>query len=233
MNISPLAIERPKIINISTTFLILAVFSFITIPPAPITSINTVSFKINKTICNSNKIIFYSMNNKINIEFAKAYNEYAEMILKYIFFRVNDCNLAEDIMQETFLKMWDYIANKNKKIKDFKKFLYMVAKNMVIDHYRRKSKNPLPIDKISPLKLLVEARQEKETDELIQMEKFMEHLSELKENYKEVIKYRYIDQLSIKEICRLTGKSPNCISVTLNRGMKMIKKKINLKEVVY
>lgn len=168
------------------------------------------------------------MSNKINIEFAKAYNEYAEMILKYIYFRVNDWNLAEDIMQETFLKMWDYIANKNKNIKDFKKFLYMVAKNMIIDYYRRKSKKPLPIDNISPIKLLVEPKQEQEIDTIIQMDNFKKCLSELKENYKKIITYRYIDQLSIKEICQKTGKSPNHVSVTLNRGTKMIKKKINI-----
>lgn len=167
------------------------------------------------------------MNNKTNIAFAKAYNEYASMILKHIYFKVNDWNLAEDIMQETFLKMWDYIANKNKNVKDFKKFLYMVAKNMIIDHYRRKSKIPLPIENISPIKLCVEPKQEREADVLIQMDKFKECLSELKDNYKVIVGYRYIDQLSIKEICQKTGKTPNHVSVILNRGMKMVKKKIS------
>lgn len=165
------------------------------------------------------------MNNNTN-EFAQAYNSYAPIILKHIYFRVSNWEVAQDLTQEAFFKTWQYVTGK-KRVRDYKKFLYMVANNLIIDHYRRKDKIPVSIENVSPKKMLMDAVQEKEIDQSIEMEIFKKHLAELKESHRNIITYRYVDQLSIAEISKLTGRSPNNISVIIHRGMKILKDKIN------
>ncbi|MFA6106131.1 MAG: RNA polymerase sigma factor [Patescibacteria group bacterium] len=159
---------------------------------------------------------------KNNKNFSRAFSDYAPVILKHIFFRVSNWEVAQDLTQEAFFKTWQYLSAK-KKIRDYKKFIYMVANNLIIDHYRRKDKLPVSIENISPKKMLFDAAQEKEMDQSIELETFKKNLSKLKDEYREIITYRYLKELSIAEISRLTGRSKNNISVMIHRGMKTIK----------
>ncbi|MFA6393528.1 MAG: RNA polymerase sigma factor [Patescibacteria group bacterium] len=161
--------------------------------------------------------------------FSRAFNNYAPVILKHIFFRVSSWEVAQDLTQEAFFKTWQYLTAK-KTIRDYKKFIYMVANNLVIDHYRKKDKLPVSIEKISPGKMLLDAAQEKEIDQSIELENFKEELAKLKPGYREIITYRYFKEMSIEEISRLTGRSKNNISVMIHRGMKTIKNNINNKK---
>ncbi|MFA6171400.1 MAG: sigma-70 family RNA polymerase sigma factor [Patescibacteria group bacterium] len=161
-----------------------------------------------------------------NNAFARAYNDYAPIILKHIYFRVSNWEMAQDLTQETFFKTWQYISSANNQVRDYKKFLYMVANHLIIDHYRRKDKYPVSLESVSPKKTIVDPVQEKEMDINIEMETFKKYLGELKNHHQKIITYRYVDQLSITEISRLTGRSPNNISVIIHRGMKLLKNKI-------
>jgi len=165
------------------------------------------------------------MNKDTIKEFSQAYNDIGPNILKHIYFRVSDWESAQDLTQEAFFKTWQYINDEKKKVRDFKKFIYMVANNLIIDHYRQKDKRPVSIENISIKKTLIPSTQEKEVDSTIQMEMFKKCLLELKPSYREIITYRYVSQLSIKEISKITGRSANNISVIIHRGLKILKKK--------
>jgi len=159
---------------------------------------------------------------KISNNFSRAFSDYAPVILKHIFFRVSNWEVAQDLTQEAFFKTWQYLSAKNK-IRDYKKFIYMVANNLIIDHYRKKDKLPVSIENISPKKMLFEAAQEKEMDQSIELETFKKSLAKLKSEYREIITYRYLKEMNIGEISRITGRSKNNISVMIHRGMKTIK----------
>lgn len=158
----------------------------------------------------------------------EAYDKCATPIFRHIFFRVSDKNLAEDLTQETFFKAWRHIAgNENEKIENFKAFFYKIANNLIIDHYRRKSKMPVNIDDIPKKEFASESAEEKAADK-IEKDIILKSLEEIGDEYRRILLCRYVDGLSIKEISAITGKTRGNVSVIIYRGLKMLKKKINV-----
>ena len=70
-------------------------------------------------------------------EFLQAFEKYADDIYRHCYFRVYDKELAEDLVQETFIKTWKYIIS-GEEIKNIRAFLYKVAVNLIIDNSRKK-----------------------------------------------------------------------------------------------
>ncbi|MEK9154496.1 MAG: RNA polymerase sigma factor [Patescibacteria group bacterium] len=161
--------------------------------------------------------------------FISAYDEISAPLLRHIYFRVNNQQLAEDLLQETFFKTWQYIASGEKEIKSLKSFLYSVANNLVIDHWRQKPKAPVSLENenMEAENFNDETSPEKNFDRLFYKELVQNHLSELGDDYKQILLYRYVDDLTIKEISEVIRKTPNNISVMIHRALKMLKEKIN------
>lgn len=164
---------------------------------------------------------------KAEEQFTQAYDTYSEAILRHIYFRVSDRNVAEDLTQETFFKAWRHIASsKGVEIKSFKAFFYKIANNLIIDHYRQKPRATISLENIPEKEMAYEAEQEKEAERAIEKGVIERHLSELKDEYRQILLYRYVDDLSIKEIGDITGKSPNNIGVMIHRAIKLLKEKM-------
>ncbi|MFH0892500.1 MAG: sigma-70 family RNA polymerase sigma factor [Candidatus Falkowbacteria bacterium] len=167
------------------------------------------------------------MDNNIKEKFSQVYKDHAPAILRHIYFRVSNYDLARDLTQDVFLKTWNYMALEGNHVKDHKNFLYMVANNLIIDHYRQKNKLPLWLEEVSEKEITIRPTQEHETDMKIKLAIFRKLLSKLESNYRKIISYRYLNHMSINEICALTGKSPNHVSVIIYQGTKILKSKID------
>ena len=70
--------------------------------------------------------------------FGQLYEIYAERIFRYLSFRTGSMEVAEDLLCEVFLKAWDALPRFGLTNKDhhFKAWLYKIAHNALIDHYR-------------------------------------------------------------------------------------------------
>jgi len=68
-------------------------------------------------------------------DFTSAYEEFADAIFRHCYFRVSDREKAKDIMQEVFVRTWNYVVEGNE-INELKSFLYRTAHNLIIDEYR-------------------------------------------------------------------------------------------------
>jgi RNA polymerase sigma-70 factor (ECF subfamily) len=181
----------------------------------------------------SEKIILFKLRvNKDPEEFAKLYDIYARRIYSFVFFKVSNKEEAEDITSEVFLKAWRYISEK-KTIESFSGLLYKLARNSIVDLYRlktgRKEVSSLQenedgdiIDSIEN-KELWSANLEDKIGEKIEIENIIAALKKLKQEYREVITLRYVDELDISEISEITGKGGVAIRVTLHRGLKKLK----------
>lgn len=166
---------------------------------------------------------------KIENGFLESYDKYSANIFRHIYFRVNNRAVTQDIISETFVKTWEYLKNGNS-IKSFKSFLYTTANNLIIDYYRRKSKAPLSLEDTLEVAELTELSATENIDNTINIETAKEYLAILPDHYKEIIIYRYIDDLSIVEIKNITGRSFSDIYVTIHRGLKILKSKITKNE---
>ena len=156
--------------------------------------------------------------------FEKAYIDFADSIFRYIYFRTFDREIAKELTQETFFRVWDY-AIKGKKIENMRAFLYRTAHNIVVNYIRDK-KNSLSIEELQE-KIdfdIIDSNQQESRQKEIDMNSIVDSFKILNEEEIELIKIRYFDGLSIEEISKIKEKTVNNISVKIHRIIEKLKK---------
>jgi len=150
----------------------------------------------------------------------EAYNLYGDAIFRYCFYKTSNREKALDLVQDTFVKTWEYIG-RGKDIGNLKAFLYKTANNLIIDWFRKK--------KMVSLDELEEAGFDPGFD---RRERLFDHMDgaialkaveSIEPIYRDVIMMRYVEELSIKEIAEVLKEKENNISVRLHRGMEKLR----------
>ena len=92
--------------------------------------------KIKSTDKNTTKRLITELRNGDQLAFTELYNLYSKPLYRNILRLVKDADIAQELLQDLFLKIWEVRA----KIKDegsFKSFLYKVSGNLVYRHFRK------------------------------------------------------------------------------------------------
>jgi RNA polymerase sigma-70 factor (ECF subfamily) len=163
--------------------------------------------------------------NDLHDRFLAAYDAYAASILRHASFRVSDRKTAEDITSETFMRAWDFVRKDNN-VENFKGFLYKIADNLIVDHYRAKGNAHVSIDVIPEAKLADQTDLPADMGRRLSIESMKELLQSLPEGHRDILVYRYIDELEISKIRELTGKSAANIYVVIHRALKVLREKL-------
>ncbi len=164
------------------------------------------------------------MNNHRKI-FTQIYDDYVDKIYRFIFFKVNSQEIAQDLCSETFLRGWQSFKSNKQEIENPQAFLYQIARNLVIDHYREKARTQtVSADYVS----ITDPGQDLEEQALMNsdLNEIRLALTDLKDNYKEVVIWHYIDDLSIPEMAKMLQKSEGAVRVMLHRALKSLKSKV-------
>ena len=160
--------------------------------------------------------------NKDTEAFAKIYDLYIDKIYRFIYFKVKSSDDAQDITSDVFLKAWRYIIQNENEVRSINSFLYTLAKNTVTDFYRKKRQQEVPLEDSDNLvdesKTVLE-----ELNISSDMESVKESLIKLKDEYREVIILKYIDELSIKEISKIINKKAGATRVLIHRALQTLK----------
>lgn len=161
-------------------------------------------------------------------EFLQAFDDYADQLFRHCFFRVSDRERALELVQDAFMKSWEYLS-RGEEVRQFRPFLYRVLNNLIIDEYRKKKdvsldamleQNDMSLDQIDELG-------EGSFDDAVarlDAKLLQEKLSALPQPYQESVTLRYVDGLSPKEIASYLEESENVVSVRIHRGLKMLRK---------
>lgn len=149
-----------------------------------------------------------------------AHHDYQKGLNARAFFKVNDRSLGEDLVQNTFLKTWAYLV-RGGKIETMKAFLYHILNNLIVDEYRK--------HKTTSLDALVESGFDVSSNDTNRLFNILDGKSaslliqRLPEKYREVMRLRYMQILSLKEIANITGQSRNAVAVQTHRGLEKLK----------
>ena len=176
-----------------------------------------------------NYLLFKFKLNPGNAEiYAELYDLFVDKIYRFVFFKVNNQEEAQDLTSDVFLRVWQYIQEK-KKVGNFKALLYQVAKNRVIDHYRQKSRSDVLTDE-EILKEIEDARGEdfvKEIEIKSEIKSLESFLKQLKAEYQEVLLLKYVEGYSNSEIAKLLDKSTSNVRVLAHRALKILQNLIS------
>ena len=186
-----------------------------------------------KTQTDSQLILQYQNGNEKSLSL--LINRHKKDLFNFIFYKLMDEDLANDIFQDTFIKI--IITLKEGRYKEENKFILWakrIAHNLIIDHYRLQSKNikisetSYENEEFSIFDIIKEPENNIE-DKLIDIqinEDLLKMLVMLPDNQQEVIKLRFFDGLSFKEIADHTDTS---INTTLGRVRYAL---INLRKIM-
>jgi len=156
--------------------------------------------------------------------FSQIYDRYIDKIYRFIFFKVNSQPIAEDLTSETFLKTWETFKNGNK-IENPQAFLYKTARNLVIDFYREKGKVQIVSDE-NPF--IPDPSQNLEEKAILRsdLDQIRQALTNLKDDYQNVIIWHYLDDLPISEISHMLDRTEEATRVLLHRALNALKNEV-------
>ena len=145
--------------------------------------------------------------------------EQYDKIYRYCYFKMYDDQIAQDITQETFLRFYKQGLNlgSDKELP----YLYTIAKNLCIDHFRRRT--------TESLEEITEEVIDDPTENLISNLTLRMIMSKLPEDEQELIFLRYVNEISITAICKITGLSRFAVYRKLSKSLKWLKEEL-LKE---
>ena len=160
-------------------------------------------------------------------DYLAAYDQYSDAIFRFSLFRVRDREHAKDVTQEVFIRTWKYFTEKGT-IANCKPFLYTIALRLIINESRRHKAQSL--DELSenigfePSDSEIGDSHIEARSDFLEGEEALAKIDELSPKYREVIHFRFVEELSPKEIAEITGETQNVISVRIHRALKELKK---------
>ncbi|MBT4857103.1 RNA polymerase sigma factor [Candidatus Uhrbacteria bacterium] len=161
--------------------------------------------------------------------YGELYEVYVARIRRFVAFRVKSSQDAEDLTAEVFLRGWEYATSSM--IEKPSALFYRIARNVVVDHYRAKERlgesatmenAHLVVDK-KPI-----ASEQMELDE--DRAELLSAMQLIKEEYRDALMMRYMDEMSVKEIAQALEKTPNNVRVLLHRAKKALERVIETKK---
>jgi len=156
-----------------------------------------------------------------NDAFKELFNKYYQQLVSYAFTFTNDLSLAEDIVQQTFIILWEQ-RSKVKVNKSIKNYLYTVSHNTYIDYYRKLKRQDAFFD---DLKYQAINNQIMDNDDL--MENRIEHLKTIIESLpprcKEILILNKNKGLKYDDIAKLLNISNKTVDAQMRIAFKKIR----------
>jgi RNA polymerase sigma-70 factor (ECF subfamily) len=159
--------------------------------------------------------------------FIKVYDKNVKDIHRFVYFKIGNYEEANDITSMIFLKAWNHIQNNSlEDSKTLRALLYKVARNTIIDYYRE-NKNKITTsldDEDHKIEIIDESRDPQEKlDEEANLELIKRKLPLLKDEYREVIIMKFINDLTLEEMADISGKTRGNIRVLLHRALNALR----------
>ncbi len=160
--------------------------------------------------------------------FAVLYDAYADSIFRFIYIRVEDQQTAEDITSGVFLRAWEKLGKYQQRGLPFRAWLFRIARNAVIDHYRTRKE-------VAPLEAAINT-----TDNgghsvsegvalKLEAEKILNLMHHLTEDQRNVLTLKLVHGLETEEVAKVLGKRQGAVRALQMRGLQTLAKLMETK----
>ena len=155
--------------------------------------------------------------------FGALYDRYLRQIYAFVYMQVTDQFLAEDLTEIVFLKAFEKLPEfrSQKKMDNFRAWIYRIARNLVIDHYRTR-KVVLNLDLEAPVEDRAPAL-EHQVQTSQEVERVFSALDSLDGLLREVIVLRLVNELSYAETAAALDITQNYVRVLQFRALKKLR----------
>lgn len=158
--------------------------------------------------------------------FGRLYDHYQPKIYRFVLVKVSHREEAEDLTHQVFLSAWQNIERYQDVGHPFSSWLYRIARNQIIDHYRTR-KPTVTIDEVDPNEFAVVNLTELTIENRLALGKVLRAVRTLKQDYQDVIIMRYVEDLSPKEVAAVFGKSEGAVKLLQHRAVKQLRALLN------
>lgn len=152
--------------------------------------------------------------------FGHLYDHYIRSIYNFIYYKTHHKETAEDLTSQTFFKALKNIQSVDPN-KSFKSWLYKIAQNTVIDHYRSHREHQDIDDEWDIADEDVDIVADLDTSR--QVERLKKYLHKLSSSERDIIMMRVWQELSYKEIAEILGKSEGSCKMAYSRSLEKLR----------
>jgi RNA polymerase sigma-70 factor (ECF subfamily) len=153
--------------------------------------------------------------------FGLLYRRYVDPIYRYLFARLGESKEAEDLTEDVFFRSFQALGTYRERGWPFSAFLYQVAKNVLIDHYRqRKPEVGISVPEPAPESI-------RPLDEHVirdeQLQDLRRAMDEIPLNYREVIILRIIMAMPTSTVANWMNLTEGATRVLLHRALAALR----------
>jgi RNA polymerase sigma-70 factor (ECF subfamily) len=154
--------------------------------------------------------------------FGELYDRFQPEILRYLVHRVRDRETAEDLAQQVFLKAWQAIPRYEQRGLPFKAWLYRMAHNQMVDHYRTYR----PTSDLEGVDVPEDAEAEERVLEAERNERLGAALERLSEDHRRVLVLRFLMEKPAREIGEIMERKEVTVRGLQMRALRALRKEI-------
>jgi RNA polymerase sigma-70 factor (ECF subfamily) len=146
----------------------------------------------------------------------ELYRRHVDVIYRYVWARVVDEAVAEDLTAQVFLKALEGLPTYEPMGKPFVAWLYRIAYARIVDHWRRRENRKVPLDGTLPSR-------EPRPEELLQAEAewrmAIDLLARLTDDQQDVLILRFIGEMPLSEVAETLGKTLGATKALQHRAL--------------
>ncbi len=156
-------------------------------------------------------------------EFERAFDLYYTNVRNFLYYKTSQSELAEDVAQDAFVKLWETRDKIDKS--SIKAYVFTIANNLAINQLKRDQL------KFKFLKLQVDRKDIKTPEYLLEMQEFDEKLqrtlAKLPDGAREVFLMNRMDGLKYREIAEMLGLSMKAVEKRMSRALAILRENIS------
>jgi RNA polymerase sigma-70 factor (ECF subfamily) len=154
--------------------------------------------------------------------FGAIYDRFQPEIVRYLRHRVGDMDHAEDLCQQVFLKAWQAIPRYQQRGAPFQAWLYRMAHNQMVDHFRRQR----PTTDLEGVEVPEPAEAEARVEHAELMAHLQSAMERLSEDHRQVLVLRFLMEKSAAEIGAIMDRKEVTVRGLQLRALRALRTQI-------
>ena len=152
----------------------------------------------------------------------ELYDQYAPLIYAYLYRRVHDTQLAEDLTGEVFLRVLKAIQSEQFWHTSFRGWLYRIAHNLAVDHYRKQP--PVPMLALDEQLVAAQGDPDSALAEKLSHQDLLAAISQLTPDQQQVLALRFGERLTAREVADIMEKSVGAVEMLQHRALASLRR---------